>query len=114
MATVDDWDAFRSHPNATQGQAINHRESEVFVGLAALEFPLAEYRRIEERMVHTMREHMCDPGCVFKASCDSPEHGRVAELVCAIVPDRMWDDIEGMLGDDVKPTTTVVPSISSV
>ena len=46
-----DWEHLQSHPNATPGQCRIHRTSDVFYDAGKTEFPLAQYRKVEERLV---------------------------------------------------------------
>ena len=53
---VVDWEILQQHPDATPGQCRIHRVSDIFCDVAKFEFPLAEYRKIEERVVKLPRD----------------------------------------------------------
>ena len=51
-----DWETLQYYPDAKPGQCRIHRVPEVFCDLANLEYPLAEYRKIEQKMVRVPRD----------------------------------------------------------
>ncbi len=53
---VVDWEALQYHPDATPGQCRIHRTSDVLFDLDSIEYPLAEYRKMEERVVKLPRK----------------------------------------------------------
>ena len=79
---VVDWEHLQSHPNATPGQCRIHRTSDVFYNAGSIEFPLAQYRKMEERMVQLPREQRLgdlaekdDQPAFAPGQIDPPESG---------------------------------------
>ena len=55
-----DWETLQHHPDATPGQCRIYRTSDVFFDPGRAGFPLAEYRKVEERLVRLPRQGPAD------------------------------------------------------